>query len=244
MSCSSLSHIATFLSSLFLHFLLHPFIICLIPFHLLLSSSNVVSLYERWVLWCTSPIVWRYSFGCRLSHLTHMILWYLALCTGVWHLVIGYLGLCFPSFHSLFIPSLHYGPSRKTTLRPWDLLPASTRFIWTGSVYWLSTGCRQVSIASGNIEGHILPFHSVCLPRFMIRGRWYKELGPLSLMLWHVHTGAYPHPCMLASALTHVRRQSISPRDVLDIRVWVSTTFSLVFSYNRVLLRADLRSNS
>ncbi|KAL6313508.1 hypothetical protein AAG906_005459 [Vitis piasezkii] len=26
-------------------------------------------------------------------------------------------------------------------------------------------GCRQVSIASRNIEGHILPFHSVCLPQ-------------------------------------------------------------------------------
>ncbi|KAL6334700.1 hypothetical protein AAG906_021257 [Vitis piasezkii] len=26
-------------------------------------------------------------------------------------------------------------------------------------------GCRQVSIASGNIEGHILLFYSVCLPQ-------------------------------------------------------------------------------
>ena len=97
--CHTLLH---FYPSLFLHFLLHPFIICLIPFRLLLSSLNVVSLYERRVLWCTSPIIWRYSFGCRLSHLAHMILWYLALHTGVWHLVIGYLGLCFPSFHSPF----------------------------------------------------------------------------------------------------------------------------------------------
>ena len=76
--CHTLLH---FYPSLFLHFLLHPFIICLIPFHLLLSSSNVVSLYERRV-WCTSPIVWHYSFGCRLSHLAHMILWHLELRTG------------------------------------------------------------------------------------------------------------------------------------------------------------------
>ena len=159
--CHILLH---FYPSLFLHFLLHPFIICLIPFYFLLSSSNVVSLYERRVLWCTSPIVWRYSFGYRLSHLAHMILWYLALRTGVWHLVIGHLCLCFPSFHSPFTSGLHYGPSRKTTPRPWDLVSASTRFIGIGSVYWLSTRCRQVSIASGNIEGHILPFHTVFLP--------------------------------------------------------------------------------
>ena len=160
--CHTLPH---FYPNLFLHFLLHPFIICLIPFCLLLSSSNVVSLYEWRVLWCTSPIIRCYSFGCRLSHLAHMILWYLALRIGVWHLVIGYLGLCFPSFHSPFTPSLHYDLSHKTTLRPWDLVSASTQFIWTGSVYWLSMGCRQVSIASGNIEGHILPFHLVCLPQ-------------------------------------------------------------------------------
>ena len=160
--CHTLLH---FYPSLFLYFLLHPFIICLILFCLLLSPSNVVSLYERWVLWCTSPIVWRYSFGCRLSHLAHMILWYLALCTRVWHLVIGYLGLSFPSFHSPFTHGLHYGPSHKTTLRPWDLVSTSTRFIRTGSIYWLSTGCWQVSIASGNIKGHILHFHLVCLPR-------------------------------------------------------------------------------
>ncbi|KAL6348669.1 hypothetical protein AAG906_019368 [Vitis piasezkii] len=37
---------------------------------------------------------------------------------GVWHYLLGDLGLCFPSFHSPFTPGLHYGPSRKTTLRP------------------------------------------------------------------------------------------------------------------------------
>ncbi|KAL6310818.1 hypothetical protein AAG906_017561 [Vitis piasezkii] len=36
---------------------------------------------------------------------------------GVWHYLLGDLGLCFPSFHSPFTPGLHYGPSRKTTLR-------------------------------------------------------------------------------------------------------------------------------
>ena len=63
-------------------------------------------------------------------------------------------------------------------------------------------------------------------------------------MLWYIHTGAYPHPCMLVLALTHVCRQSVLPRDVLDIRVWVSPTFNLVSSYSRVLQGADLRSNS
>ena len=81
----------------------------------------------------------------------------------------------------------------------------------------------------------------------MIRDRWYRELdrwGHLCLMLWHIHTRAYPHPCMLALALTHARRQSILPRDVLDIRVWVSPTFNLVSSYSGVLLRVDSESDS
>ena len=60
-------HILLYLyPSLFLHFLLHPFIIHLIPFSVLLSSSIVVSLHERWVLWCMSPIVC-FLFGCRVE---------------------------------------------------------------------------------------------------------------------------------------------------------------------------------
>ena len=39
-----------FYPNFIIHFLLHPFIICLIPSRLLLSSSNVVSLYEQRVL--------------------------------------------------------------------------------------------------------------------------------------------------------------------------------------------------
>ena len=112
-----------------------------------------------------------------MSHLAHMILLYLALCTGVWHLVIMYLGLCFPSFHSPFTLGLHYGLSRKTTLRPWNLMFASTLFIRTGSVYWLSMGCWQVSIASGNIEGHILLFYSVCLPQVHDQRQMIQRVG-------------------------------------------------------------------
>ena len=155
-----------FYPSLFHHFLLHPFIIRLIPFCLLLPSSIVVSLHEQLVLWCTSPVVGQCSFGCRVeSPYSHSPPIFDIAHTEAWHYLLGNLGLCFPSFHSPFTPSLHYGPSRKTTLRPWDLVSASTRFIRTGSVYWLSMGCRQVSIVSGDIEGHILPFHSVCLPQ-------------------------------------------------------------------------------
>ena len=68
---------------------------------------------------------------------------------------IGYLGLCFPSCHSPFTPGLHYGPSRKTTLRPWDLVFASKHFIWTGSIYLLSTRCRQVSVLGKYRGSHI-----------------------------------------------------------------------------------------
>ena len=70
--------------------------------------------------------------------------------------------------------------------------------------------------------------------------RW----GHLFSMFWHVHTGACPHPCMLALVFVHVRRHSILPSDVMGIRVWVSPTFSSVSSYNRVLLGADLGSDS
>ena len=96
-----------------------------------------------------------HSHGSAIFDITH---------TGVWHYLFGDLGLCFPSFHSHFTPGLHYGPSHKTTLRPWGLVFALMRFIRTGFVYWLSMGCWQVSIPSGGIEGHILSFHSVYLP--------------------------------------------------------------------------------
>ena len=72
----------------------------------------------------------------------------------------------------------------------------------------------------------------------------WDHWGHLYSMFWHVHVGACPHPCMLAVVFIHVRRHSVSPSDVMGIRVWVSPTFSLVSSYSRVLLGADLRSNS
>ena len=178
MSCSSLSHIATLVSQLVSPFPIPPFIICLIPLHLQLPSPIVVSLHEQWVLWCASPVVWCYSFGYRVkSPCSHGFAIFDIAHIGVWHYLLGDLGLCFPSFHSHFTPGLHYGSSRKTTLRLWDLVSALTRFIWTGSVYWLSMGCWQVSIASGDIEGHILSFHSVCLPQVHDQRQMIQRVG-------------------------------------------------------------------
>ena len=94
------------------------------------------------------------TWFCNIWHYAHR-----GLALSIWRF-----GPLFPIVSFTFYPYLHYGPSRKTTLRPWDLVSASTRFIRTSSVYWLSMGCWQVSIASGDIKGHILPFHSVCLP--------------------------------------------------------------------------------
>ena len=51
----------------FLHFLLHPFIIRLITVCLLLPLSIVVSLHERCVFWCTSPIIGHCSFRCKVE---------------------------------------------------------------------------------------------------------------------------------------------------------------------------------
>ena len=70
--------------------------------------------------------------------------------------------------------------------------------------------------------------------------RW----GHLCLMFWHVYTRACSHTCMLALALIHVRRHSVSPSNVMDIKVWVSPAFSSVSSYSRVLLGPDPRSDS
>ena len=141
-----------------------------------------------------------------------MILWYLALHTGVWHLVIGYLGLCVPSFHSPVTPGLHYGLSRKTTLRPWDLVSASTRFIWTGSVYWLSTGCRHVSIASANIEGHILPFQSVCLPQVHDQRQMIQRVGTVEdVFAWCFDMFILGHTLILAYWLRLLHMYAGSP---------------------------------
>ena len=79
-----------FYPSLFLHFLLHSFIICLIPFHLLLPSSIVVLLYEWRVLWCTSPIVRHCSFGCRIeSPYSHGPPIFDIAHTEAWHYLLG-----------------------------------------------------------------------------------------------------------------------------------------------------------
>ena len=110
--------------------------------------------------------------------------------------------------------------------------------------YKMSTGLHFLGEYRGS--------HIAFLFSLLASGPWleaddtksWDHWGRLCLMLWHIHTGAYPHSCMLASTLTHVRRQSVSPRNLLDIRVWVSPTFSLVSSYSRVLLGADMRSNS
>ena len=69
-----------------------------------------------------------------------MILWYLALCTQRLGVIFWVFESCFPIVSFTFYPDLHYGPSHKTTLRPRDLMFASTYFIWTGSVHWWKYG--------------------------------------------------------------------------------------------------------
>ena len=99
--CHTLLHLYP---NLFLYFPLYPFIICLIPLHLQLPSSIVVSLHERRILWCTSPVVWHYSFWCRLSHL---LTWF----CDIWHcthrglaLSMGRFGPLFPIVSFTFYP--------------------------------------------------------------------------------------------------------------------------------------------
>ena len=82
-------------------------------------SVNIVHLYVGWVIRLTQfSDIWH----CTLRGLL---------------LSFRYLGIVSHHFIHHFTPDLHYSPSHKTTLRPWDLVFASTYFIWTNSVYWL-----------------------------------------------------------------------------------------------------------
>ena len=170
MSCLSLSQIATLVSQL-----VSPFSYTSIRYLSHPSSSSATLTNHRLASWTMSSLVhvtyclmffYFFIFGYRVeSPHSHGSTTFDIAHIGVWHYLLGDLGLCFPSFHSPFTPGLYYGPSGKTTLRPWDLVSALTRFIRTSFIYWLSMGFPQVSIASGDIEGHILPFHLVYLPQ-------------------------------------------------------------------------------
>ncbi|RVW68372.1 hypothetical protein CK203_061690 [Vitis vinifera] len=54
-----------------------------------------------------------------------------------------------------------------------------------------------VSIASGNIEGHILPFHSVCLPQVHDQRQMIQRVGPLGspfhLEMFWISSLSKPH---------------------------------------------------
>ena len=148
----------------------------------------------------------------------------LAWSSDIWHcahrglaLSIEYLGLCFPSFHSPFTPSLYYGPSRKTTLRLWDLVFALTHFIRTGSIYWLKYGIQTRLHFLRNIEDRILLFSfissSLVHDQRQMMHRVETVHDPLRLLVCYIHTRAYPYPCMMASVLTLGRKQPISLGD-------------------------------
>ena len=76
--------------NLFLNFLLHIFIIFRIPFHFLLSSSIFISLHERQLLWCTSPVIGHCSCRYRIeSPCSHDSPIFDIVHTGVWHYLLG-----------------------------------------------------------------------------------------------------------------------------------------------------------
>ena len=123
-----LSWLFSLFSSALLHHLSHPF----------LFSSTLV--YHHFASWMACPlafitIIWHYSFLCRLSYWAHPILQYLTLHSQRLGIISWVFRPCFPSFHSPFTHGLHYDMSHKTTLRPRELVFASTYFIWTGSVH-------------------------------------------------------------------------------------------------------------
>ena len=141
--------------------------------------------------WCTSPIVWRYSFGCRLSHLAHMILWYLALHTRVWHLVIGY--LAFVSHHFIHLSPLAYITVR-VVRPPWGheilCLLRHGSFGQAPSTNWVQDVDRFPLLQGISRITYCLSIQFACI-RSMIRGRWYRELGPLRAPLLDALTCSY-----------------------------------------------------
>ena len=114
--------LSSFVLSLFIFFYPHRLLFCFLNS---VSSSvhnpsfGIVYLYVEWVTGShDSPIL----------DITHLEACYCLL--GIWAL--------FPHrFIHHFTPNLYYGPSHKTTLRPWDVTFASTYFIRIDSVYWL-----------------------------------------------------------------------------------------------------------
>ena len=144
-----------FYPSLFLHFLLHPFIISLILFRLLLPLSIVVSLHERRVLWCTSPVIGHCSFGCRVeSPYSHGPPIFDIAHTEAWHYLLGIWAFVSRRF-------IHLLPLAFITVRvirpPWgyeiSCLLWRISFRQAQSTDW-STGCLKGSISWGILGSH------------------------------------------------------------------------------------------
>ena len=112
MSGSSSSHIATLVSHLVSLLSSTPLFIFFYPHRSLSRFMNGVSFCVHHLFLC-------------IVHLCAGRVALLTCFSDIWHyahrglaLSIRYLGLCFPLYHSPFTPSLHYGPSCKTTLSP------------------------------------------------------------------------------------------------------------------------------
>ena len=190
--CHTLLHL---FPNLFLHFPILSFIIRLIPLHLQLPSLIIVSLHERWVLWCMSPIVWcfyLFIFGYRVeSPHSHGSTTFDIAHTGVWHYLLGDLGHCFPSFHSPFTPTYitvqvikpPWGHEISCLLRCSSFRQAPfTDWVWDVRRSPLLWGISRVT--------YFLSIQFTCL-RSVIRDRWYKELGPLRAPSLDVLTCSY-----------------------------------------------------
>ena len=173
-----------------------------------------------------------------------MILRYLTLHTKRLSIIFWVFEPCFPLFHSLFTPGLHYGLRRKTTLTTWDLVFALIYFIWAGFVHWLkyemSTNLHFLRISRKLRKSRnrimLSPFNLLTF------GPWseiddaesWDYQGHLCLLLWHVHTGAYPLT-LHDDISSYMYTWSPFHLEMFGIDVLTYSTFSLDSSYNRVL---------
>ena len=190
------------------------------PFSVYNLSFGIVHLYVGWVTTLT-----------RFSDIWHCTLKGLVLS-------FEHLGLVFPLFRSPFTPSLHYSLSHKTTLTPWDLMFASTYFIWRGSVHWLkyrmSADLRFLRIPW---KGIMLSPFGLLTPRPRSKTDDVESLdyrGHLCLLLWHIHTRAYPLS-LHDDVSSYMYTCNPLLLEMFGINAWTYSTFSLDSSYSRVL---------
>ena len=222
-----------FYPNLFHHFLLHPVIICLIPFLLLLPSSIVVSFQERRVLWCTSLVIGHFSFGCRIeSPYSHGPPIFDIAHTEAWHYLLDIWAFVSHRFiHLLPLAFITIWVVRPLWGHEISCLLSRISFGQASSIDW-SSGCRQGSISWGISRITYCFLVSSLRLWSTIRDRWYIEsrLSRTPSACWFV-IFILEHNPILAWWHQFLHWDAGSPfhQVALGISVWVGLHLQLGF---------------